>query len=253
MRFYLGTHMPHWLERSERSLFVSHRRLHGRRSLPRARCRWALDSGGFTELSMHGRWATTSLEYIAAARRYRDEVGNLDWCAPQDWMCEPWITAKTGKTVADHQHLTVHNFIELRGTAPDLPFVPVLQGWTLDDYRRCIDLYHDAGVKLADEPLVGLGTVCRRQATDEIGRIVATLAETCRLHGFGVKLAGLRRYGWLLTSADSMAWSYRGRRINPCPHTGVISCANCWMHANEWATRALAGDRPVQLELEDTS
>ncbi len=34
--------------------------------------------------------------------RYRDEIGCLLWAAPQDWMCEPWITAKTGLTVAEH-------------------------------------------------------------------------------------------------------------------------------------------------------
>lgn len=250
MRFYLGTHMPNWLERSTRPLFISHRRLvRYRRRLPRARCRWALDSGGFTELSMNGRWETTPVQYIAAARRYRDEIGSLDWAAPQDWMCEPWIVAKTGRTVAHHQRLTVENYVHLSDTAPDIPFVPVLQGWSIDDYRRCVDLYHEAGVDLASLPVVGLGTVCRRQATDDIGRIVATLADVCRLHGFGVKLEGLRRYGWLLTSADSMAWSYGGRRIQPCPHGTAVSCANCWEHAQSWADSAIAGDRPVQLAL----
>ncbi len=34
--------------------------------------------------------------------RYRDEIGCLLWAAPHDWMCEPWITAKTGLTVAEH-------------------------------------------------------------------------------------------------------------------------------------------------------
>ena len=55
-----------------------------------------------------------------------------------------------------------------------------------------------------------------------------------RLHGFGVKLSGLRRYGRHLTSADSLAWSYAGRRVNPCPHTGAMSCANCLPYAEAW-------------------
>jgi hypothetical protein len=45
VRFWLGTHKPGWLARTEVPLFVSHRTLGGRRELPRARGPWALDSG----------------------------------------------------------------------------------------------------------------------------------------------------------------------------------------------------------------
>jgi len=55
-------------------------------------------------------------------------------------MCEPFITAKTGLTVTAHQHRTVSNLIRLRDLAPDLPIIPVLQGWTIPDYLHCIDL-----------------------------------------------------------------------------------------------------------------
>jgi hypothetical protein len=44
--------------------------------------------------------------------------------------------------------------------------------------------------------LVGVGSVCRRQDEAEIGRIVSSLAGgDLKLHGFGVKKTGLRRYG----------------------------------------------------------
>ena len=51
------------------------------------------------------------------------------WAAPQDWMCEPAIIAKTGLAVVEHQRRTVTNFLELQALAPDLPFIPVLHGW----------------------------------------------------------------------------------------------------------------------------
>jgi len=51
-----------------------------------------------------------------------------------DWMSEPIMLAKTGLTVAVHQARTVANYLALRDLAPDLPFIPVLQGWRLDDY-----------------------------------------------------------------------------------------------------------------------
>ena len=67
--FFLGTHQPHWLARTEVPLFISHRALarrSPRRPLPRARGPWALDSGGFTELSTYGEWRTTPAAYVAA-------------------------------------------------------------------------------------------------------------------------------------------------------------------------------------------
>ena len=87
--FYLGAHQPHWLESAGFPLFVSHRRLRERRSLPRAIAPWALDSGGFTALSGDGTWDMTPGQYVAAVERYAAEIGRLEWAAPMDWMCEP--------------------------------------------------------------------------------------------------------------------------------------------------------------------
>jgi hypothetical protein len=246
--FYLGTHLPHWLASSRFPLFISHKRLARYKHLPVARCRWALDSGAFSELSAHGRWTLSPEQYVAAVRRYANEIGHLDWAAPQDWMCEPFIVAKTGLTVEEHQRRTVANYLRLKELAPDLPFIPVLQGWTLADYLICWAMYKTAGVDLAAEPVVGVGSVCRRQATDEIGEIMGTLASLgLRLHGFGVKTEGLKRYGQYLASADSMAWSFRGRHIRGCSHAygrkAPGSEANCRAFAREWR-RGVIGTLP---------
>jgi hypothetical protein len=255
VRFYLGTHEPSWLRRTDVPLFISHRRLARlRRGLPEARGPWALDSGGFTELADHGRWLTSPATYAAAARRYQDEVGRLEWAAPQDWMCEPFMVDKTGLTIADHQARTVASVLELRALAPDVPFAPVLQGWELDDYLRCVDLYADAGVDLAAEPIVGIGSVCRRQATDQITTIVWTLARLgIRLHGFGVKTLGVTAYAHDLRSADSMAWSYNARRHEPLPGCGHSSCANCLRWALRWRGALLERleDQTRQLSIYD--
>ena len=234
-RFYLGAHQPNWLSEFESPLFVSHRRLKRyRRALPVAKSRWALDSGGFSELSMYGEWRTSPAEYIRWVRRYVEEIGQLDWCAPQDWMCESFIVAKTGLSVEAHQARTVLNYRHLRREAPDLPFIPVLQGQTLKDYLRCWDMYDACGVELAKMPLVGLGSVCRRQGTTEIFELVEALTDAgLRLHGFGVKISGLKLYGEKLTSADSMAWSYRGRHVTGCEPSHK-SEANCRTFARQW-------------------
>ena len=101
--FYLGTHEQSWLRRAGVPLFVSHRRLALLKNYYRAVAPWALDSGGFTELNLHGRWATTARAYMDAVKRYIEEIGSLQWAATQDWMCEPYVLAKTGLSVAEHQ------------------------------------------------------------------------------------------------------------------------------------------------------
>lgn len=249
-RFFLGTHHPDWLGKAGVPLFVSHRRLGMRKTFPRAVAPWALDSGGFSELSMYGTWKTGRAEYVAAVRRYRDEIGSMAWATPQDWMCEPVMLAKTGLTVKDHQRRTVANYLSLRGKAPDLPFAPVLQGWTLPDYHECVEMYDREGVDLRRERVVGLGSVCRRQGTAEIGLIVRSLAALdLNLHGFGVKTQGLIRYFGNLWSADSMAWSYEARRRDPLPGHRHKNCANCLDYALQWRSQVISRMQVTQLGL----
>lgn len=244
--FYLGTHEPSWLGRLDVPLFVSHRRLARLRTLPKARVGWALDSGGFTELSMHGHWETEPAAYVDACRRYMVEIGRLEWASPMDWMCEPFMVEKTGLTLDRHQALTVENLLLLRQLAPDVPFVPVLQGFELEDYVACIDRYAAAGVDLLAEPTVGVGSVCRRQSTTEVLGVFTELSRCgVRCHGFGVKMLGLRQYADHLVSADSMAWSYNARRNPPLPDCahgkhGTGSCANCSRWALRWRDRAIS-------------
>lgn len=168
----------------------------------------------------------------------------MSWAAPQDWMCEPAVLEKTGLSVEEHQKRTVNNFLELRSLAPDLPIVPVLQGWSLADYWRCEDMYKAAGVRLHDEQVVGVGTVCRRQGSDEVATIIQSLAASgLRIHGFGVKRAGLANSAHALASADSLAWSFRARRSPPLDghESKHKNCANCADFALMWRNQLVAG------------
>ncbi len=343
--FILGAHQPHWLalpEFRDVPLMVSRRTLADRVSLPRAMTSWALDSGGFTELQLYGRWTVAAEDYVVEVRRFRDESGGMMWAAPQDWMCEPpvihglvvrrgkrpcpvckkaerqlhgrpvtmrtvsldaeerpalaclvcdftttgappkipvapwraWALSAgpamaasvatadklgidavvlfhgTGLDVDEHQRRTVANLLHLRKLAPDLPFIPVLQGWTAPAYWRCQDLYEAAGVDLHAEKLVGVGTVCRRQGTSEATLIMRSLASGgLRLHGFGFKTLGLLESADDVASADSMAWSIEARRRPPLPghdlpgdgrRTGHINCANCVEYALLWRDELLS-------------
>jgi hypothetical protein len=166
-----------------------------------------------------------------------------------DWMCEPamiqggTLNGKhlpgTGLSVEEHQRRTVDNFLELTELWPAVsdspsPFIPVLQGWTMGQYARCREMYEAAGVDLAAQRVVGLGSVCRRQSSIRIGLIVSMFADELALHGFGVKTDGLDSYGQQLVSADSLAWSFDARKSAPLPGHGHKSCSNCPEFAADW-------------------
>lgn len=162
------------------------------------------------------------------------------------------MLAKTGLTIREHQKRTVASYHKLTKLAPSIPWVPVLQGWQLDDYLNHVTMYRKSGVTLSALPLVGLGSVCRRQSA-EIGAatwIVSALSGLgIRLHAFGFKLTGLRACAHWLTSADSMAWSDQARKesayLPGCTHGGLKyrprlkrvdygNCANCLKYALQW-------------------
>jgi hypothetical protein len=239
MIFYLGTHHPNWLGEVSFPLFVSRRRLQDRKTFPRALGPWAHDSGGFTELAMNGDWSISMREYVALVRRFHSEIGNMAWSAPMDWMCEPFMLAKTRGTVESHQRRTVINYVALMECAPDLPWIPVLQGWTHGDYLNCIDLYHRYRVPLESLPLVGIGSVFRRQGETRIALLIEDIArQGIKLHAFGMKTKGIELCGHVLESSDSMSWSYTARRQgNFCGSLTHKNCANCLIYATEWRDR----------------
>lgn len=242
--FWLGTHKPIWLERTDVPLFIADQNLRDRRTLPKARGPWALDSGGFMQLRNTGRWQFTAREYVQRIARYQAEIGNLAWASPMDRMCEDVILAATGQNVATHQWKTLENYIELitiweMEVGGRCPIIPVLQGWAGFEYLRHMDMYRAAGIDLDSFPVVGVGSVCRRQNTLSIGRIFLEL-HPLRMHGFGVKRQGLRGYGHLLASADSMAWSLDATHNPPMEGHTHQHCGNCLDYALRWRSEMLS-------------
>ena len=237
MFFYTGTHRQEWLWKHPENWFVSNNRLRTVRKLFPAVKNWALDSGGFTELSLHGTWTKSPTNYAADIRRYTNEIGKLDWAAPQDWMCEEHVLAKTGKSVSEHQRLTIESVLELRQLLGSNLVVPVLQGWQPTDYLRHVDMYQASGFSLSAEPVVGIGSVCRRQNVQPVLDIIQKLASNggVKIHAFGFKKTGIRAVGQYLASSDSLAWSFEARRTQiALPGHTHKNCANCIDYAQRW-------------------
>lgn len=179
-----------------------------------------LDSGAFSELLLHGG-------YRADERTFVDQVARViahrpDVVVSQDYMVEDVMLRKTGLTLVDHQRLTIERYDEIRARwLWRTPLMPVLQGWTVDDYLRHLE---DYGQRLRSGMWVGVGSVCKRQGDirlieDLLGAIVRERPDL-RLHGFGVKLQALESelVRELLWSADSLAWSFAERKRGGDPN-----------------------------------
>lgn len=210
--FFVGLHQPSDARHFDRCM-VSVNRLRSRVRPFEVR-EWMMDSGAFTELDRHHGYRHPPEEYAGQITRWRT-CGQLVAATAQDYMCEPFILAKTGLSVADHQRLTIERYDALRALVSGVHVLPVLQGWTPADYADHVRQYGD---RLARGMWVGVGSVCKRQGSaakiEAVLLAIHAARPDLRLHGFGVKLTALRSdvVQALLYSADSMAWSYSARK-----------------------------------------
>lgn len=230
MKLIAGISEPNWLCRAELEdipvMINAHRMERLRKDQPSAVVSWVLDPGGYTSIERYGGWRGTDAEYASTVNRWARDLGGLLWTTARDWMCEPPHLRRTGLSVEEHQRRTIASFLTIRERC-DVPVLPILQGWEEVHYRRHVDMYLRAGVDLALEPLVGVGSVCNRQDTAFASRLFQVLAQEhgLRMHGFGLKSGAATAW---LTSGDSMWWSYRARsakiRLAGCRHQNCNQC-----------------------------
>jgi hypothetical protein len=235
-------------------------RARGEFKVPRAsdleECDFALDSAGFTAIrgwQQNGAQAGMLGVYPWSLQQYLELASELRpaWFAQPDLACEPELAGSDEERLgrieatamlleASLQQLYAWQNILTRScnarTVANMLFppVPVLQGWTPDDYLRSLDLMQAVWRRwqpwLAPPALIGIGSVCRRHLHDRrhglltvLGALEGHLPPASRLHLFGVKgdaLPHLRLRRWI-ASADSMAYddgarraAYRERRSN---------------------------------------
>lgn len=212
MIFYPGLHQPADARHFERAC-ISVKRL-AKRKKP-LMCRILLDSGAFTELAAHGCYRSTVAAYANEIRRLHWwGIADIEAAVTQDYMCEAFMLAKTGLTIADHQRLTIERYDALVDERLPVPVMPVLQGYEPSDYVRHLAAYGD---RLMPGMWVGVGSVCKRNARPDQVRAVLAAIHAARpdlsLHGFGLKRTALEddAIREMLDSADSMAWSFAAR------------------------------------------
>lgn len=254
IKFYVGLHQPGNAQHFELACISINRLRRRKKQVP---CGDVLvDSGAFTELSKHGSYRHSVEQYAAELYRlYSTGVVQIAAAVAQDYMCEPFILAKTGMTIADHQRLTIDRYDALLAELGRLfdgkvPFhvMPVLQGFAPQDYANHVRMY---GERLKPGMWVGVGSVCKRQGDPRsiiaVLQAIAAIRPDLALHGFGVKKTSLMHSGVLelLSTADSMAWSYAARKQG--------RDANDWHEARSFAAvimqAANQNFQPWQMEM----
>lgn len=228
MRFFTGLHQPSDAKHFQAS-FVSVNRLIGRKK-PFAVGDWIMDSGAFSHMLRDGEHMPVA-QYAAEVKRWAGN-GNLLAAVTQDYMCEPFILAKTGLTVRDHQRLTVERYDDLLRHETGVYILPVLQGYEPHEYAEHVAMYGD---RLGYGAWVGVGSVCKRnsnpEAIKEVLETILAVRPDLKLHGFGLKLTALS-YGPIrdmLFTADSMAWSYSARMKG--------RNGNSWLEAKDFTNK----------------
>lgn len=213
-RFFTGIHHPCDAGEFEHS-FISINTLRRRKSrgafFPR---KWVMDSGAFEAVRKKGHHSMSVWSYAAQIMYWR-QFGELEAAVCQDMMCEPFMLAKTGLTVADHQRETIERYDALLRLNTGVYIMPVLQGYEPEQYADHVRQY---GPRLAVGAWVGVGSVCKRNGSPEkvlqVLRAIHAVRPDLRLHGFGLKITALRdpEVRAELETSDSMAWSFAARR-----------------------------------------
>lgn len=205
----------------------------------------ALDSAGFTAIARFGGYPWTVADYVELAGLH-----SWTWWAQMDLCCEPEVAADAAEilrrieTTAYLLRACRRRAAALRGAGADwlADPMPVVQGWTPDDYERSADL---AAEELGTWPsLVGVGSVCRRHLGGPAGlgavleRLHRVLPPHVGLHLFGVKgsaLRSLERHP-RLASTDSQAWGVEARQSarkagTPCTIARKVDAMTAWLDA----------------------
>lgn len=248
-KFFVGWHQPcngfsgcHYFENT----IISVNRLIKRRSNFQVG-NWILDSGAFTRIT--NRKGHLSVKKYAKQIKRWSTNGNLLAAVSQDYMCEKFVLDVTRLTVEDHQQLTIHRYKRLRQELDKLEcntyLMPVLQGFTIDEYLNHLEQYGDI---LKQGMWVGVGSVCKRNSSPvQIEVILLAIKRKrpdLRLHGFGIKKTALSSglVNDLLYSADSQAHSFgtSGQR--------KYANASNPIYAKQYAENILT--TPLQLSLE---
>ena len=168
-----------------------------------------IDSGGFSFFKKWGEYPFDLETYLSFIYNLKEQYP-LELCAVMDYPCEIEANRTKLKTNKDRIEATVRNAVECIDADPNLPWIPVIQGFSLEEYLHCVDLYEQVGIRL---DYIAVGSVCARKGNlHSIRRILTKIRDRtkARLHSFGLSLTYLKdsQIHNAVYSSDSAAWNW---------------------------------------------
>lgn len=215
------------------SLWWAKRMKFVRRRIPKCR-KFFLDSGGFSLLNKYGDYPFSIEDYVNLIKHYRPH-----YAAIMDYPCEPDINRLNllGKDfgriqlkeyISNKERIeqTIMHTIEILKYEKELAptqIIPVIQGYTLQEYKYCIDRMCELGI-FDRCKYVAVGSMCRRINNKELRKYIVAITDyvwtthpDIRFHFFGLKLNALKDYvcATRIYSCDSAAWDLLPSSVDP--------------------------------------
>ena len=151
-----------------------------------------LDSGGFSFFTKYSDYPFELNKYIEWIHNMNEaNDGKVNYCAIRDYPCEPLINRASISTNKERIEKTVQNAIECIDTDNTINWMPVLQGYDLEEYLSCLDLYKDVGII---EDILAIGSMCRRTDIKTIEKIIRSIKKEYngKIHLFGLTMNALK-------------------------------------------------------------
>lgn len=177
---------------------------------------FCIDSGGFTAARKWGKYPWTYRQYVDFIREMSRDVP-VQFAAVMDYACIP-SNGKKSEINIDRIKATIQNEIALRELAPDIPWLPILQGDNFEE--RSEDLELRRALNLLPTEYAGIGSLVGRgiQAAIDTVQFYANELPGLKFHGFGIPIKALDDPVVFATtkSWDTYSWSWgRGKRNMP--------------------------------------
>lgn len=168
-----------------------------------------IDSGGFTAAK---RWG----KYPWSVGQYADFIGEvsrdvvLDFAAIMDYACEPSVNREVYRSNKERIKATIRNETECMRVAPDLPWLPVLQGD--NQTERAFDIAIRRRIGMLPAGYAGIGSVCGRGRAGAVETILFYRDQLpgIKFHCFGMHIQALDNDFCFdaVKSWDSYGWNW---------------------------------------------
>jgi len=172
--------------------------------------------------------------YIHFAKRLQ-----ADFIVSLDVPCD-FVVARKEMTVDEALEITVKNAENLfdayhsKGRAWECMPILVIQGYELEDFLRCLEMYKDLNL-LEKWDYWGIGSLCLERSPDKVYEVCRAIRKEVGwkkwLHVFGPNTRAMKKIWRLVNSVDSAVWH---TVMKPGSLDPGMKCSVRYFHRGRW-------------------